>query len=306
MKKMKSIIKKIAKSLFYRSGLQVYNNAGFSFHHKKLGIFLKNEDKYQLSEYKKLYSESVLSRKPFFNIGSGSFFHPYWINIDYVTDWYEGVQTNIINHDLMSLKPLPINSDSAEIIYTSHTIEHISEEAVQCLFNEAFRSLTKGGVFRITTGPDADLDYSALLRKDSHWFYWDLYQDSKGAFAKPLVESNIAERWLHHLASCLSYLSHTPSKIKFSEDQIWEVIKNNKKEEALDYFTSLCNYNPSYPADHISWWNYSKIKKYLENAGFESILKSGFRQSSSPLLRKSELFDSTHPQITVYVEAIKK
>ena len=302
---MKSFVKKTAKNLFYGLGLQAYNNAGFSFHHKNLGVYIKNEDKFQLSEYKKMYSEDQLSKKPFFNIGSGSFSHPYWTNIDYVTDWYEGVQSNIINHDLMSLTPLPVNSESAEIIYTSHTIEHISEEAVQYLFNEAYRTLSKGGIFRITTGPDADLDYAALLRKDIHWFYWDLYQDSKGAFPSPLIQSNIAERWLHHVASCLSNLSHTPSSVKFTENQIWEIINNNTMEEALNHFTSLCKYNPSYPADHISWWNYSKIEKYLRNAGFEAILKSGYRQSSSPLMRKSELFDSTHPQISVYVEAIK-
>jgi hypothetical protein len=34
--------------------------------------------------------------------------------------------------------------------------------------------------------------------------------------------------------------------------------------------------------------------------------RSGYNQSVSPLLRNSTLFDSTHPQMSIYVEAIKE
>ena len=42
---------------------------------------------------------------------------------------------------------MPIKNDSAVIIYTSHTIEHITNESAQNTFNEAYRILREGGVF---------------------------------------------------------------------------------------------------------------------------------------------------------------
>ena len=38
-----------------------------------------------------------------------------------------------------SLKPLPYRDRDSEVVYTSHTIEHITEEAVRVLFAEAYR-----------------------------------------------------------------------------------------------------------------------------------------------------------------------
>ena len=79
----------------------------------------------------------------------------------------------------MSSSDLPIIDGSAKIIYTSHTIEHITDAAVKKLFSEAYTKLCVGGVFRITTGPDAETDYRALLKNDEDWFYWNTDLDLK-------------------------------------------------------------------------------------------------------------------------------
>jgi hypothetical protein len=50
---------------------------------------------FNLSLYETLYGSEVLEGKPFFNIGAGSFFHPCWTNVDYVSDWYSGVQKTL-------------------------------------------------------------------------------------------------------------------------------------------------------------------------------------------------------------------
>ena len=77
---------------------------------------------------------------------------------------------------------MPLKANDAEVMYTSHTIEHISDEAVQNLFYEAHKALKPGGYFRVTTGPNADSDYAALLRGDSDWFYWNKWYDSPGTY----------------------------------------------------------------------------------------------------------------------------
>ena len=83
---------------------------------RRAGIDLKRaRDPYDLPVYRRIYDDKTLQLRPFFNIGAGSFFHPYWTNIDFVSDWYGGVQKNIIHHDLMSWLDLPIIDESAKI-----------------------------------------------------------------------------------------------------------------------------------------------------------------------------------------------
>jgi hypothetical protein len=209
----------------------------------------------------------------------------------------------------MECKALPIESDYAEMLYTSHTIEHISDAAVQNLFNEAYRTLKPGGFFRVTTGPDADTDFAALVRNDKDWFYWDTWYDKPGTYEniyqQPACSVPLEERWLHHIASQLAPNNTTDSAHKFNASEIKNIINDLGKEKALDYFTGLCSFNPLRVGNHISRWNATKIIDFLKIAGFKIVYKSGYGQSFCPILRNVNYFDNTHPQMSVYVEAIK-
>ena len=267
-------------------------------------------DKFKLEVYDRLYNKDILDKKPFYNIGAGrNFYHPYWINVDYDSEWYKNeISKNIINHNLMSIEPIPIEKDSVEIIYTSHTIEHISEKAVFKLFKESYRFLKKNGLIRITC-PDANLNYYALLRNDIGYFYWDnwyeTYEKYSPIYNAPANSVPLEERWLHTLATQLCPIDKSPSKKKFSSEEIKKIILTKTKEEIFDYFTSFCEFNPEIPRNHISWWNHDKIKRFLKEAGFKIIYRSGYKQSSNPVLRNMELFDNTHPAMSLYIEAIK-
>jgi predicted SAM-dependent methyltransferase len=265
-------------------------------------------DPYNLNAYHK-FSDEVLGKRPFYNIGAGDFFHPYWKNIDYVSNWYGGVQKNVIHHDLMSLLDLPIKDDSAKIIYSSHTIEHITNAAVKKLFQQAFVKLEIGGVFRVTTGPDAETDYRALINNDEDWFYWDRMYQKRGSYehiySAPATSVSLAERWLHHVASQLSKIDLSPSEIKLNESEIYSLISQHGFPRVLDHLCGLCSFQPGRPGNHINWFTHDKVIGFLREAGFSTIYRSGCGQSSSPLLRNSVLFDSTHPPMSIYVEAIK-
>lgn len=269
----------------------------------------RSKNDFNLDAYQKLYSEDILKTRPFYNIGAGSFFHPYWTNIDYVSDWYGSVQTNVIHHDLTLKDPLPINANTAKIIYTSHTIEHVKDNAVLFLFEDALRCLEPGGVLRITTGPDAETDFRALMNNDEDWFYWDIMYSKKGTyesiFHKPATSVSLAERWLHHVATQLAPNDKSPSETKLTERDIYNAIDKYGFPEVLDYLCGQCEFQSARPGNHISWWSHDKIIEFLKKAGFNTVYRSGFGQSSSPLLRNSPLFDSTHPQMSIYVEAIK-
>lgn len=277
----------------------------------KLGLDLVRYigPKEDLSIYHKTYNEFILKQKPFYNIGAGSFYHPYWTNIDLATSWYRPIQKiPFIDFNLMHLLPLPLPDNTAKIMYTSHTIEHVTDEAVQNLFNEVYRCLEQGGIFRITC-PDSELNLLALLRSDEHWFDWDYFYNQPGTyeniFYMPPAEMPLEERWISMQASQLAPNSKAPGKTKFSSAEIKEILSQKSFTEIFDYFASFCNFEETWPENHISWWTHSKIIKFLENANFKTIYRSGYGQSNSPLMRNTDLFDNTYPKMSCYIEAKK-
>ena len=143
-----------------------------------------------VEQYVRLFGEAAVRERRFYNVGAGGFSHPCWTNVDYGSDWYGPVQSNFVQYDLLGTDPLPVADGTAEIVYSSHTIEHIPEDAAQRLFNEAYRVLRPGGYVRLTC-PDSDLSLAALRRDDEDFFYWDR------------SGTPIEHKWLDHGATSL-------------------------------------------------------------------------------------------------------
>lgn len=271
---------------------------------QRFGVDLRPVVRDDTALYDRLYPHGR-----FYNIGSGSFFHPRWINLDYVSEWYRNEQKNVIHCDLMSDDPLPIPDASADVIYTSHTIEHVKDDAVDRLFRESYRALKPGGFLRVTTGPDADTDFSAMQRADEDWFYWDKAYDRPGTFETmfhaPATSVPLEERWLRHVATMLAPNDLSPSIHKFDAVEIRRIIAEKGKIGALDYFTGLTEWRGDTPGNHVSWWSHDKIAAFMRNAGFADPYRSGYGQSACAPLRNTLYFDNTHPQMSVYVEAVR-
>lgn len=275
----------------------------------KLGFDIVRKVEIKPSAYNSYPIESIIYKK-FYNIGAGQFYHKFWTNIDYDSDHYKKKQKkNYINYDLMKLDPLPIDTETAELIYSSHTIEHVSDEAVRNLLKESYRILKTGGGIRLTA-PDAFLEYRAYQRQDISYWYWVDQFSRKGSWEKqymiPLSKASIHQLFLHHFASqlCEIDIDQSPKK-KYSDFEISRYFKENTNIEALDFFTKQCKFNPRYPGKHINWWTHDKLIKFLQEAGFQSIYSSGYGQSIFAPLRDTRYFDNTHPMISLYVEAYK-
>ena len=264
--------------------------------------------------YRRLFCSASIEDKQFYNVGAGGFYHPCWTNIDFSSDWYAAYKDNIktrLQHDLMSLQPFPIENDKAEIIYTSHTIEHINDSAAQNMFNESYRVLKKGGVFRATT-PNIDIEFQAYNRNDRDYFYWiETYgiekNWKKALYNQPLTEASTAQVFLTHFASAVSTLHADGAPERIDDKKLAELFRTLPFEDALNYCTSRCpdEIQKRYPGNHMNWWNFSKVKKMLQLAGFSNVYLSAYGQSQSPVLRDTNFFDNTHPKISLYVEAIK-
>lgn len=265
-----------------------------------------------LELYKKYYSLRSIKHRRFYNIGAGSFRHPNWTNIDLASDWYSEVQddSNMINYDLFSIKPLPIHSSSAEVVYTSHTVEHINDKASQNMFNESFRILKKGGVFRMTT-PDIDLYYRAFINNDKDFFWWiDLYSRkdvTSKLKIKPFNKFSLAQIFLFSFATHTTSIVLDKSCDKISDTELRRVFKTKTYNDALNYCISKCKIESQnkFPGYHMNWWNWEKGLYMLKKAGFKDIFKSGYGQSTSPIMRNTLLFDKQDPKDSLYIEAIK-
>jgi len=120
-------------------------------------------------------------------------------------------------------------------------------------------------------------------------------------------KSFIGEFFLWRIAGSVSPLHENGAKKRFTDKELKEIFSNMKYEDALDFITSHCpvEIQKECPGNHINWWNFNKLKKMLEKAGFTKIYLSGYGQSFSPVLRNTFFFDNTAPELSLYVEAFK-
>ena len=259
-------------------------------------------------DYEEYFGSLSSAKLQCFNIGAGTWQHEAWTNVDLPpqSEAFAKIQAPCIYHNLVENEDLPIVPRSAELIYTSHVIEHLPDIHANKLFVSVHKSLKDGGVFRVVTGPDADTDLAALLRKDGSWWYF--YEDED--YANAVRESgpmSLTDKWLLHVASPRSHYSGTPCERKYSANEVNAMLERHRSDPAKvrDVLTEGLAFNVRYPGDHLSWWNAEKLIRQLREAGFTVAEKSAYGQSRSYLMRDLRWFDTTYPQISVYVEAVK-
>tara|TARA_R110000744_G_scaffold142854_1_gene254635 strand:+ start:10862 stop:11605 length:744 start_codon:yes stop_codon:yes gene_type:complete len=244
--------------------------------------------------------------KKFINIGSCGFRKDGWINLDKSSSHYSAWQSPIdLEHDLMTFSSICLRDECLDIAYTSHTIEHLSDEYVSHLFKETHRILKNGGVFRITC-PDIDKCYKAYKDGDKEYI-----SSWKKAYV-PFRKLGIGEQFLFLFASYLSPF-HKSEVGKYTEEQIREIFDTKNKIDALTFFTTECqkyanNLQKIYPGDHISWWDYDKLKDTLEKVGFKNIVSQEFCRSESPELQGFDLHNEDNVEKlnhTLFLECTK-
>ena len=288
-KTMKYFLKQFVRRMFNSAGFHVSKS-------KKAGYD-------QL--YYKLFSHDSINNKRFYNIGEAQTFHPFWTLVDLSI---QKTQLGRINYDLMSKEPLPIDSSSAEIIYSSQVIEHITDDAANYMFKESFRCLKKGGFLRLVT-PDIDLAYRALKHND-----WDFLRGNKSYETKQKYlnvnmnkhpdKASIEQLFLWRFARHTSTMFNLGDQERIDDKELNNIFSELEYEEALNYCISKCSkeIQRKYSGGHINWWNKSKVTQMLQQAGFTEIYLSGYGQSFNPVLRNINFFDKSHPEFSLYVE----
>lgn len=257
-----------------------------------LGIYLRNHPE-----------ESVRQRR-FYNIGAGTFRHPAWTVVDHPSSWYERDQEGLdLAWDAESDDPLPVADDHAEVVYTSHTIEHLTDAGARHLFDEAARILRPGGVLRVTC-PDAELMYRAYRDGDRDFWSWK-FTTGGPKMREVMRGASIQQLFLYQVASSVSTLEARSPDPKLDDDAVDRLFREKPLEDALDACIAGASlvFQREHPGNHINWFTHDKIQRELR-ARFPTVRRSAYGQSHEPVLRDTRFFDSTHPGISLYVEAV--
>lgn len=133
---------------------------------------------------------------------------------NYLEGWFN-VDANLVSakRDVWAdlRNPLPFRDNSVDCFYSHHVIEHLPDSMLQFHFNEMFRCLKPGGVFRVG-GPNCDEAIKRFTAGDLAWF--PIWPDERSSIGGRLVNF-VFVRNEHLTMLTESYLTELASKAGF-------------------------------------------------------------------------------------------
>jgi predicted SAM-dependent methyltransferase len=141
-------------------------------------------------------------------LGTGGNVYDGWLNTD-VVDFKR--KNEIVYLD--ARKPFPLPSESFDVVFSEHMIEHLAyEDGLSCL-RESFRVLRPGGRIRIAT-PSIDRlirlydDEQSDVQRDYVRWSVDSFVDGNGAYLPGFVLNNFFRDWGHRFIYDTQTLPH--------------------------------------------------------------------------------------------------
>lgn len=232
-------------------------------------------------------------------VGSSSWEHPNWANMDKVSDEYRARQNRIDYHVDLVTDDFPIPDNSFACVYISHVIEHLSDRVVLKTLQESLRVLKPDGILRIVT-PDFDRIAEAYARRDRFFF-------TRFGFART-HEETMHQRFVRTFGAGYVKLATYPDLPKLSDDEIQELFQD--REKYLDTALMLTRdipeaYNEYSPRGHMNVWTGARVQEMLQQAGFNDNWVSWYQGSRARPMTLRKFFDLTHPFTSLYVEGMK-
>jgi hypothetical protein len=220
------------------------------------------------------------------NIGGGNWYLPRWQNIDlYANSIYVDCKM-----DLRSRTRIPLGDDSVRLVFTSHFLEHISDEECMFLLSECHRLLRQGGTIRISV-PDMEKAFNAYFAGDHAFF------DKGGTRC---VGDTLERKFVNFFSSY--------RKGAYSGGPLVSASLVQAKVKELDRYSFCAWCADQIPIDadyrgHVNAYDFEKLQRLLKTAGFFKVTRSEYRQSSVEEMR-SAAFDNRQ-RVSLFVEANK-
>lgn len=303
---MKKIVKKATGKVLKKFDIELVN--------------LKKAD--DTKNYIQQFGEESVKNKRFYNVCGGGhlgfgggFHHPCWRNLDIlrpnIEDWDNTYRPDIdLIHDMLMKDPLPIDDQSAEIIQSQYSIEHVHDAAAYHFFKEAYRALKPGGVLKIVV-PNIELDYLAYTNNDPSYFAIESMSQKKhyqkSGFKTPFNETTFEQVFLSRFASNATMIHGGDNPNKIDDEEFKHVFGTMTKEDAFAHCSSKCSVEVQKKIryNHINWWSHDKLIAALKTAGFEQASILAPHQSSLSVLRNKSYFDTLWNYVSLFVEARK-
>ena len=203
------------------------------------------------------------------NIGAGDWQAKGWLTLDRA-----GKHDLVI--DLEERKKIPLKSGSLDRIYTSHCLEHLSEETVLHILSECRRMLRQGGVFRVIV-PDFDRALEAYRKKSTPFFFKNKEMGLSGnSFQRRLLSFLIRFRDTEGVA-------RGPN---ISNALIDQKLSEMPAERFIEWARTLVP-DEYQELDHQNGFTFKRLEYLLNQAGFETVERLEPFKSTTPEMARS-------------------
>jgi ubiquinone/menaquinone biosynthesis C-methylase UbiE len=243
------------------------------------------------SHYRKICSiqKSIFKPDPknrMLNLGGGNWYYPRWENVDLYAD----PLFCDYRIDLRVNQQLPLPDGCTKLIFSSHLFEHVTDECASNVLKECNRLMKEGALIRVNV-PCMEKAFQAY-RSSDHVFF----DNGGGTFIGQNIEQKLVNFFSSYRTATYSGGPPVPKGL------VREKLRELDDYDFVKWCVSLIPENAHYKA-HVNGYDYKKLKKIFEQAGFTNIKRSQYRNSSSGRLRKWA-FDR-YPLISLFVEAFK-
>ncbi|MBK1656075.1 TylF/MycF/NovP-related O-methyltransferase [Allochromatium vinosum] len=218
------------------------------------------------------------------NLGCGAHYHPAWVNLDFTSSSRE-----VIAHDLT--QGIPFASESFDVVYHSHLLEHFTKDYAPRFLRECHRVLTPGGIIRVAV---PDLEAIARLYLSLLDGALDGDPEAQQRYDWILIELFDQMVRNHSGGEMLAYWRQNPMPAEtFVLERMGSEVKNavralraSKNEDTSNAFTHLdlegiARFRLS---GEVHQWMYDRysLGKLLTESGFESVKVCRANESSIP------------------------
>ena len=246
------------------------------------------------------YDKYYQAKDILINLGGGPYFRRKgWLNADYLPDHNE--DKGKVHLDLSdALDELPFSNVQA--YFMSHVLEHFHYEDGCRLLKSIHKSMKDGGILRVVV-PDADLVLNRARENDLEYF------DPLLPFfkIKNKLDVTCADHALNLLSQPRCFYSNDNANIntKGKEKDFGVRLRKDSNDDIISYLNKHDFDQNDRGSLHLAAYNENNIIEALKDSGFSVCYKSAFMQSKFARMREAPLFDSTHPWLSLYVEAVK-
>jgi len=233
------------------------------------------------------------------NIGAGKWRHPDFKNVDMTHPKYPLNKVDF-EYQLRDKIPLPIASNSCNVVYCSHVLEHIEDIYAENLLKEIARVLIPGGICRIVS-PDFALAYAAYKAGNNDFFI---------KWSESLKDYSVPQNFMRFFLSplCTSAIHHRRDLI-LTDEEIDAAFKTSFDEITYKRLLNTISKTiiKKYPNWHINWWTQNKLETITSAMKLPLKLYPNCRgQSIAPILRDMKYFDRiSWDPISFYIDLKK-